>query len=497
FYLLFVGLCFGLAPSSAYSMCADVLAKIASSQEQSSPKSWTAEVTTASDRLNLLMSLLDRHPYIVAENLAYDRNLLEVYSQVPEVLEALGENASSLETTPPRVHRLHYVSSGEARYDEEALSSFREARVKDVESLSLVDGGNIATQIRHFKETSRDADGNFKEKNFRKQIRRFLQVMPLLFDSSGEPRFQKWQEEKEDIAEKIRALSPTEIEGRYGDLLKAHLSHLIEEISKQKGFGQVQEWFRGLQNNFLEKEVRKALTPLKSDADVQERFLSLESLPAWVSIVRGCYGGDCSIRTMPYYPLVKGVRVHFIRKSHDLSEHPSGYAFSVPVKVDGRDVPYILTINGATLTEVDVEMAVRSIAEEFGSNEVVLPDFKNHEYLVNWEAARSGMTHERREKVVVEFPPGWSAMDAYMRNHRISENFYLESSIEGAYLSRLAASDARLLSSQSKIEGDVSYRQLADLLEIPLIQRATLGAQAVAASKKTEREIFEDLNLTE
>ena len=466
--------------------------------------SWEARLETLEDRLKIFMSLLDRHPNIVTANLQFPRSLPETYSLVPELRAALGKNAASFETTPPRVHRLRYVASGEAHYDGEAVKDFLDKRVADVEHLNLLDGGNIAAQIRHLKKTSRSEDGRFNEKTFKKQLRRFLHVMPLLFDSSGQARFQRWQEDRENIIKKIRTLSPAEIESQYGDLLKEHLSHLIEEVSKERGLGQVQDIFVGLQNNFLEKEVRAALTPIlnnrRSDGDIQERVLSLETLPAWVSIARGCYGGDCSILSVPYYSLVKGVKVHFIRKTHDLSEQPSGYAFSVPVKVKGIMVPYILTINGVTLTQADVEMAVRSIAEEYGSHEVVLPDFQKQPDLVNTQAARNGMTISKRQAVSVTLPPGWKTVDQFMKSHQVRgyRNYYFGRSIQRAFLSRLPERDPRIL--DSRVEQELSapsYVELQNLLNVPLIQRAILGVQASSYTGAKMKDVLDALNLTQ
>lgn len=466
--------------------------------------SWLAKADTIGDRIKLLVSLLDRHPNIITSNLQWKRSLLEAYAHVPELRQKLGKDAASFETTAPTIRHARYVASGEAKVNEEAIKKFLEGRILDLQGSSLVDRGDLATQIRHLKQNSkRSTDGAFDKKVFTKKVKKLLQLVPLLFDSNGKALFNHFEVEREQIAARVRNLTAAELENVYGDLLKEHLSKLIEEIAEEKGLGQVQIIFENMRNQFLEREVRAALTPISSTGGVaEERTLSLESLPAWASIVRGCFGGDCSILSVPYYSLVKGTKVYFIRKGNDLSERPSGYAVSVPVVVDGKTVPYILTINGVTLTKVDVEMTVRMIADEYQSEDVVLPDFKAHPYLVNSDASRQGMAQEKRKAVSVKFPAGWATVDAYMKDHQVSgyTNYYLGSSVERAYLSRLPEKESRYLEAPTAEQGEAPpYQPVEDLLQIPLMQRAVLGAQALNDGQKTVKmvDVVSVLNLKE
>lgn len=488
---------FSFQVQAAKLKCAETLAKV-----------WEAKADTTSDRLKLLVSLLGRHPNIVTANLTFKRSLLETYAHVPGLQKLLDMEAASFETTSPSVRRARYLASGEAQYNQEALQKFLDARITDVEALELADGGDLGTQIRHLKQTSRRPDGQFDEKIFTRKVRRLLQVLPLIFDADGKSLFSRWEADRPNIITRIRGLKPTDLESHYGDLLKEHLSALIEEIAEEKGLGQVRVLFESMRNQFLERDLRSALTPISRDGSaVEERTLSTESLPAWVSLVRGCYGGDCSILSVPYYSLVKGAKVHFIRKGNDLSEQPVGYAFSVPVMVDGKIVPYILTVNGVTLTKVDVEMAVRLIAEDFQAKEVVLPDFHirhgsdtwdSNLALVNTDASREGMTSKPNRKVNVAFPAGWGIVDAYMRDHQASgyRNYYYGPRIQRAYLNSLTSRDARILES-ARVESDTQprYQPVEDLLQIPLIQRAVVGVQALSDQQTKVADVLQVLNL--
>ncbi|MDB5037559.1 MAG: hypothetical protein JWQ35_1087 [Bacteriovoracaceae bacterium] len=464
-------------------------------------KVWQAKAETTEDRLKLLVSLLDRHPNIVTANLTFKRSLLETYAHLPVLLKHLGSEAASFETAPATIRRLRYVASGEAKANEQAIRNFLEARVADLESLDLQDGGDLVIQIRRFKENSKKPDGAFDEKAFSKKVRKLLQVLPLLFNSDGKALFNVWAKGA-NVISATRNLTAGDLESRYGDLMKEHLSEVIGEISKEKGFGQVKVLFENVRGLLVEKELKIALTPVTQDGKaVEERSLSLETLPAWVGLVRGCYGGDCSILSVPYYPLVKGTKVHFIRKGPD-STQPSGYAVSAPVTVNGKTLPYILTINGVTLTEADIQMSVRAIAEDYGAHEVIFPDFKAHPNMVNSDAARKGMSSEKAKRVTVRFSAGWKLMDSAMKELQVAPytNYYHGPDIESANLARLSAADPRILESRIEQAPAVSYHEVEDLLTIPLIQRAILGVQALSSDDEMAvkmKDVLKILNLLE
>ena len=67
---------------------------------------WTPQLDTIHGRVELLMSIMQRHPHFVTANLNFKRNVLDTFSQIPEVRKALGENAQSLEIQPPQVFLL-------------------------------------------------------------------------------------------------------------------------------------------------------------------------------------------------------------------------------------------------------------------------------------------------------------------------------------------------------------------------------------------------------
>ena len=103
-------------------------------------RSWTASVETIEDRLKLILSLLREHPDLVTANLQYRRSLLELYSHVPELQKALGDQFASLEIHGPKTVSLKYAKTADGMiYDEQAIGVFKQDRIKDLKAIRLYD----------------------------------------------------------------------------------------------------------------------------------------------------------------------------------------------------------------------------------------------------------------------------------------------------------------------------------------------------------------------
>lgn len=439
--------------------------------------SWRANPDSLEGRLKILLSLLNRHPNIASLNKKFSRNLANLFSPVSKIQKLLGDDAADFDIGVTNVRLLRYVAIEKLRYNEELVQDFIRDRLKDLEALELIDGADLETQIRHIKSSSRKDDGSFNSKVFSKSLRRFFRVTPFLFDANAKALFQDWRMDKNEIQKQIKSLSATEIENLYEDLFVQHLGPEIKNLSRQKSFGQIEEIFLSVHNQFLAKEVRRVFTPItEAAAAAEERSLSLERLPALVALARGCFGADCALLSIPYHALIKGVRVYFIRKTNDLSKEPAGYAFSVGVEESGKEVPYILTINGTTISEVDTQMAVRAIAEDYQSEAVILPDFHSGYFLVNDQAKRSGMTIKNGRAIQVKLPSGWKTVDRYMKKNPSGyENYYQASRLQRAFISWLPGQDDRVIKSENKIINSASgYQDFKKIDDLEFKDRAQL-----------------------
>jgi hypothetical protein len=183
---------------------------------------------------------------------------------------------------------------------------------------------------------------------------------------------------------------------------------------------------------------------------------------------------------------VKDTRSYFLRKGDDPDAEPSGYVFSTLVEVNGKKVPYILTVNGAALTKSDVEMAVRMVAQDWGSDQVLLPDMEKNPHLVNTTDTREGMKWGGK-KATAKFSKGWDIAQKYMDENPAKDlsgntyrNYYRSADLGEGYLVSVSGSDKRLVEPVQQSVGDVSrYGFGKPAGEEPVLERAILASQAL------------------
>lgn len=460
---------------------------------------WTPQLETFGGRVELLMSILERHPNFVTANLNFRRNVLDTFSDIPEVIRALGVNAQSLEIQPPQVLSVRYFAQ-EVQYDESRISSFRRDRENDLKILSLVPSGNITQQLRALK-------------GYKKSIKALFRVLPFLFDSNGNARFTNWDDRAQStIVEVIRKSTPADLENGYFDFLREHIEPQIKVLIAERGMGEIRQFYQNFRQQFVEKEVRGLIRPTQSGSLEQnaQRVLSIESLPASVAVARGCYGGDCSISSVPYYPLLRGVTVHFIRKSKDLRTQPNGYVISLKVRVgsgqDAKVLPYFLTINGASLTEADVRVAIALVKQsdpDYASSRLVaFPDWSQNPNLVNWDHSRRAMRLETGQAQRVSLPQGWGTLVEYhnLNNPRRS-NLYDSNSIATAMVGEFSPRVQFNGAVENTSLMQPGYLRPKRIGDISLLERAIVAGQALQDSTdgnpSTQSQLLQVLQVSE
>ncbi len=463
---------------------------------------WTPQLDTIHGRVELLMSIMQRHPHFVTANLNFKRNVLDTFSQIPEVRKALGENAQSLEIQPPQVLSVKYFAQ-KVQYDESRLSSFRRDRENDLMTLRLIPSGNITQQLRALKD-----DMN--------SIKTLFRVLPFLFDSSGNARFTNWDDRaKATIAETIRKSTPSDFENAYFDFLREHIEPQIEDLIRERGMDKIRQVYQNFRQQFVEKGVRGLIRPTQSGSSEQnaQRVLSIESLPASVSVARGCYGGDCSILSVPYYPLLRGVTVHFIRKSKDIDTQPDGYVLSVKVRVEsGKEtqvLPYFLTVNGARLSEADVRVAIALVKQSdpdyATSSQVAFPDWsqKPNLSLVNWYHSHRAMRLEKGQAKRVSLPQGWRKLVEYhnLNNQTGYTNYYGDSSIVTAMVGEFSPRVQFNGAIENTRLRQPGYLKPSRVVDMSPLERAIVAGQALQDStdgnRSTQSQLFQVLQVSE
>ena len=445
--------------------------------------SWMPKLENIKGQVELLMSIVERHPNFVNANLNFNRNVVETFSHIPIVLNRLNSSAVSLEVVAPQILAAQFYSQ-KMTYDQVAINSFRNLRLHDLQSLSLLSSGDLKQQLRYLK-------GN------KANLKSLFRVLPFLFDSSGKPRFTSGdQAALNAISETIKASGPRSWENFYFDFLTGHIDKIIEETSREKGMGEIYQLYQSFKNQFVQKDVKQVINPVleNQDGPIALRTISIESLPAEVAVARGCFGGDCSILSVPFYPLLKGVKVHFIRKSKDLKTPPDGYVLSVAVQIEThsglKKIPYILTVNGVTLSKTDVQVVaelVRNSDPEFANSKLMaFPDFTKNSHLVNWHEEKQALTHQSAKKMKVQLPDGWNILDDYHKdsNQTNYKHFYRAEAIDEAWV---GAFDPPV---QFKANGDNNGQKVENKIEIIYLEHpGYLKPRNIESVSKLERAI--------
>ena len=84
---------------------------------------WTPRPETLQGRVELLMSVLERHSNFVTANLSFRRNVLDTFAHIPAATAALGAHANDLTITPPQVLSTSFFSKT-VSYDQNATEVY-------------------------------------------------------------------------------------------------------------------------------------------------------------------------------------------------------------------------------------------------------------------------------------------------------------------------------------------------------------------------------------
>jgi|GEM_PF-4235472 len=243
-------------------------------------------------------------------------------------------------------------------------------------------------------------------------FQRLFLLWPL---ASGPNYIRSFQ--REYFLNRIDALTAEELDKMYNGTWKDELLVQLDALtaSDQQKTGRWTKWIR---KKFYQEMIAPAFQmDVKHVAAESGAHIRIESTPTLVALERGDWGFDCSRWSVPFYVLSKKARVFSFWTSD--SESPDGYAFVVEVKVQGKTVPYVLTINGnSRLKFASVRGVLKSIAKIYGSPQFLVPDFnKDAPSVVNSTLVKSAMTFSEAEKVGIEWPEDWEAIREFTASH--------------------------------------------------------------------------------
>ncbi|MBL7713867.1 MAG: hypothetical protein JNL01_00275 [Bdellovibrionales bacterium] len=440
---------------------------------------WNVDLHTRDGQIDLLLSVIARHPDLPSSNLQFRRNLLDTIEKIPGILDHLGQDATPSAFLPSMVYSSEYTSSGtELKAKPELIEAVKTQLQDALAKLPELSLRSIAEDLKALKKA-----GGTVEKEWKALVSAYLKLLPYFYDGSGSSVFPNGlAASKQQLRELIQNETSGDLENRFADVYKKHQTSKLASITKEPELRFMEASLAVHLREFVEKTAIPA-TQLYSETGQKAatRFISLEEIPGIISALRGTLANDCSILSVPYYGLVKSSRVYWIRKDKDVEAKPSGYVFVSEVTLDGKTIPYIITINGPTLTSDDSLEVVRMVAELRGSDEVILSDFNVNNWLVNFGTIRTALKSIPGKEVQVTMPPGWKVVEDYQNRNAPAgySNYYASSRVKSAI--RSSVSDIRKMARKtSRSESIVRYTLAKDLEKIPALNRAITAANAAA-----------------
>jgi hypothetical protein len=235
----------------------------------------------------------------------------------------------------------------------------------------------------------------------------------------------------------IQNLSPEKLDELFRDQNKMHFIAKLEDLAK--GDQTAEKALAWVKRVYFQEMIEPAFqmsTMWRSLA--APAHLRVESAPALIALTRGQCGRDCSRRSVPLYALSKDARVFFVWNTN--TELPDAYVFVAKVSFEGRQIPYIVTINGQSLDFSQVRSLVALVSQIYQSDEVVVPNFRINNSVVNNNLISTALKFSKGTRVDVEMPSDWQTISEFARIHEPRQrqleypDVYARETLKDAYL---------------------------------------------------------------
>lgn len=495
---------------------------------------WSPDFTHVEGQLSFLLSLTAVHKDLVTKNAPYQRNPFELTAPVPEVLKLLqggGHETSVVLGQDQVIYNSTFSGDGAILvYDERRIKTVKENLKSDIDKmfhllrtdpfgevhLSIPQTENSALTMKNDKTMAAQAMTiEFYLNGFKKEPQKealavtAIKIIPLLFNLNGQMKNEvkefarlgglRSPEFINKLKLQIENLTGNDLQNLYFDLLKIHLKDFITKDNYWENK------FNSMQNNWMNKSLAQALqmrrpSDLSSNGNLREgptknkaaqKFYSLEKVAGPIALLRGFVGFDCSMYSVPFYPLLKEVQVFWIRKETNPEADVVGYALVVEAHVGSKKIPYILTINGSTLSADDIPNLSSMIGTIFEADEVAYPDFSINPHVVNNSSFKDAFEILGPAKSVqLEIPKGWEIIDRFSQKKSGFEDYYLGEKIKTAKIVMLPK---RPLTLQQRLHR--SAYPPVDILQVPVVERALLLANAREDIMDHQLPEFEEIRL--
>ncbi len=425
--------------------------------------------------LSDLIPLIGRFPHFPVNNAGYNRNFVELISNLFTIDEEISVHLRELRPEKTVKIGAKYIEQNNGEYDRgklERLAKTLENNYLPLKSFFQDGFSNIENDLEQLKESD----------DFEGLAKKLIRISPLIYDAYGEAL---------GVSSSLEALflDPVELQARYTDTFQGHLAGIFTALSDKKGFGAIHRFVRNVFNQFIPREVIPATVLYSGEkTKVRERELVLEEIPPLYTPLRGALAGDCSMVSVPYFGILKNTRVFWVIRSAAERARPSGYLFIAEIMSDdGRPVPYIITINGLTITQEDCYAIFLLVREMYPGDEILIADVRNVSYLVNTYPIEDAMASLGGEKMRIELPGGWDEISRWEVNTVSYQNFYAGSRLSEP--KRVAPESFPIYNVRISRPETADFYPDTELNRMTLINRAIIGHYFLhTAAFQSERE---------
>lgn len=454
-------------------------------QSQAQPiAGWTPLIEFPSERIRVALSLYRRHPEIFLRASKDDASFLRSLAFLAQSRDRLADTFSDLAFTPPRYSVALYSPKKTPAFGK-LLDEFLDLRKQTFSKLKPLVGKGFREEIARLRSQS-VRDGVFDAGLFKRGLRRYLELFPLLF-----------QEDASAGGYGFDRMTLLQLYELYDTPRMDRLAKLVERVGHEVGLSSIFE--------AAFKNVRETLDSELSRLN-ELRAIQIETAPALLSLARGRLAVDCNMRGGALHGCLKNTQTYLVRKSISKDAPVVGYGFiAITLHKKLRTaVPYLVTLNGEKLSVHDAQVARKLMLEDFAEavsldgSKAAIPNFDLDEntYFVNSPRVRKGLRMFQPEKARVLFPSEWEAV-AEIYGEQDPLDLQLQFDVNRLSKAEIGIphADVHILESQKSFATASPYQPVRDLSEIPIFERALIAAYEKARGHYTDQ-LFTEFGLT-
>ncbi len=371
-----------------------------------------------SGHFDLISTIIKFHPYLLKKNLKYNRNFFSILKAAPKLIEELDPVNLHLSISESKFKGIKYISDTNYSYDDNLVNTFKRELTNQIDLLKkyeLDTFTSIKNDIFWLKKTIFSRSTTDLTKATKKAFLALIKLSPLTYNSDGSAHISKLDE----LATKFDNIEIEELDNYYRDFFPESLAPIFISLADNKGFGQLNDITLSILNNFIKRDAAETFKIFNtSKKSIKTREIYFTEVPNSIAIFRGVLGGDCSLMSIPFYPILNSSRTYWIYKDQNTKSPPIGYIFFTEINLDGKTIPYILTINGVGITTNIAHATIKFVVSMYETEEYLLAGDTIRPNLVNSQQIYEAFNTFGGDSVSVDMPNGWETVSLFTELNR-------------------------------------------------------------------------------